>query len=176
MTVDQVAASAAVRLFVERAAAVRPGFGVDVHNAAAVARICQQLDGLPLAIELAAARTRALAPAQLADRLDNHLRLLATSNVSAAPRQQTLRATLDWSYDLLTPPERALLRRVAVFAGGWTLEAAEALAADVANVLDVLTSLVAKSLIVADLQTEHVRYRLLETVRQYAIGEARCGR
>jgi predicted ATPase/transcriptional regulator with XRE-family HTH domain len=168
MTVDQVSASEAVRLFVARAAAVRPGFAVNVDNAATLARICQRLDGLPLAIELAAARTRALAPAQLADRLDDHLRLLTWGNVIAAPRHQTLRATLDWSYDLLAPAERALLRRVSVFAGGWTLEAAEALAPDVGDVLDVLTSLVSKSLIAADLRADHARYRLLETVRQYA--------
>jgi predicted ATPase/Tfp pilus assembly protein PilF len=181
-SLEQVADSEAVRLFVERAAAVRPGFALEPGNAAAVARICRRLDGLPLAIELAAARTRALAPAQIADRLDDHLRLLATSNVTSAPRQQTLRATLDWSYDLLPAPERALLRRVAVFAGGWTLDAAEVLAADLDDVLEVLTSLVSKSLIVADLRGDHARYRLLETVRQYATaqldaaGEGRAAR
>ncbi len=159
----------AVRLFVERAGAVRPGFALEPDNSAAIERICRRLDGLPLALELAAARTRVLAPAQLADRLDDHLRLLASSNVTAVPRQQTLRATLDWSYELLTPAERALLRRVGVFAGGWTLEAAEGVADDLTDVLELLTSLVTKSLVVADLQATRARYRLLETVRQYAV-------
>ena len=153
----------------QRAGSVQPGFALEPANAAAVARICRQLDGLPLAIELAAARARVLAPGQLADRLGDYVRLLSTSNVTAVPRQQTLWATLDWSYQLLSLPECALLRRVGVFAGGWTLEAAESVVANPSGLLDVLTSLVIRSLVVADVGAQHARYRLLETVRQYAL-------
>ena len=169
---ERVSASAAVRLFVERAAAVQPAFALTPGNVGAIARICRQLDGLPLAIELAAARTRVLSPAQLAARLESHLRLLATSSISLPPRQQTLHAALDWSYELLPQPERGLLRRLAVFAGGWSLEAAESVAAELSGaseVVDLLTSLVSRSLVVADVRGEHARYRLLETVRQYAL-------
>src|SRR5206468_11544415 len=115
------------------------------------------------------ARTRVLAPVQIAERLDSHLRLLTSGYSGLAPRQQTLRATLDWSYDLLNATERALLLRLGVFAGGWSLEAAEALGGDVTDaVLDVLDALVTRSLVMADVRGERARYRLLETVRQYA--------
>ena len=169
---EEVASSPAVRLFVERAAAVQPGFALDSGNVAAIARICRQLDGLPLAIELAAARTRVLPPAQLAARLETHLRVLATSSISLPARQQTLYAALDWSYELLALGERAVLRRLSVFAGGWSLEAAESVTADVSDgsqVLDLLTSLVSQSLVAVDVRHEQARYRLLETVRQYAL-------
>ena len=119
----------AVRLFVERAAAAQPAFRVTAQNAPAVAEICRRLDGIPLAIELAAARVRALSVEKIAERLSDRFRLLTGGDRTALPRQQTLRALIDWSYDLLTEPERALLRRLAVFAGGWTLEAAEAVGA-----------------------------------------------
>jgi non-specific serine/threonine protein kinase len=174
---ESVSASAAARLFVERAAAVQPGFALTPGNMRAVARICRQLDGLPLAIELAAARTRVVSPAQLAARLESHLRLLATSSISLPPRQQTLHAALDWSYVLLPEAERSLLRRLAIFAGGWSLEAAELVAGDLsgpAEVLDLLSSLVSRSLVVADVRGEHARYRLLETVRQYALEKLRA--
>src|SRR5262249_26056267 len=116
---------AGVRLFLERAQAVQPGFSLTPKNASAVLQVCQRLDGIPLAIELAAARLRVLTAQQIAARLDDRFRLLTTGSRTALPRHQTLRATLDWSYDLLSEPERRLLRRLSVFAGGWTLEAAE---------------------------------------------------
>jgi predicted ATPase/Tfp pilus assembly protein PilF len=158
----------AVRLFVERAASVRPGFVLSASNSDAITQICQALDGLPLAIELAAARTRVLTPNELADKLGDHLRVLTSERTLGPPRQQTLRATLDWSYQLLTSTEQALLRRLGVFSGGWSLDAAEAIGGDAVDVLDVLGALVARSLVVADVRGERTRYRLLETVRQYA--------
>ena len=163
----------AVRLFVERAAAVQPQFGLTERNAAAVAQVCQHLDGLPLALELAAARIEALTVDQLAARLDQRFRLLTGGNRTALPRQQTLHATLDWSYDLLSEPEPRLFNRLSVFAGGWTLEAAEAVCAgegsEPEDVLDLLLRLVRKSLVIAEESGEGAaRYRLLETLRQYA--------
>jgi predicted ATPase len=161
----------AIRLFCERAAAAKPAFTLDAANARAIARICSQLDGIPLAIELAAARVNVLTPNQIAERLQDRFKLLTGGSRTALPRQQTLRALIDWSYDLLTEPEKTLLCRLSVFAGGCTLEAAEAVCAD--NVLnrdeifDVLCSLVEKSLVVADDKGRHARYRLLETLRQY---------
>jgi non-specific serine/threonine protein kinase len=161
--------SEAVHLFVDRAAKARPDFRVN-GEAVAVTNICRRLDGIPLAIELAAARVRALSVKAIDERLDDRFRLLTRGDQSALPRQQTLRALIDWSYDLLTPAERAVLGRLAVFAGGWTLEAAEAVAAfgtvDPASVLDHLTQLVEKSLAMMDASGE--RYRLLDTVRHYA--------
>ena len=161
---------AAARLFIDRTVAVLPAFEVTASNATAVAEICNRLDGIPLAIELAAARVRALSVEQIAARLEDRFRLLTTGDRAATPRQQTLRALIDWSYDLLTEDERVLLRRLAVFAGGWTLDAAEAVGAggdlDPGDIVDVLTRLVEKSLVAAD--PDGGRYRLLETVRQYA--------
>jgi len=160
----------ATRLFVDRASAVQPAFKVSDKNAAAVADICHRLDGIPLAIELAAARVRALSVETIAARLSDRFRLLVGGDRSALPRQQTLRALIDWSYDLLTERERAVLRRLAVFAGGWTIEGAEAVVPDGdvqgADVLELLTNLVEKSLVVVD--PVGGRYRLLDTVRQYA--------
>jgi predicted ATPase len=151
----------AVRLFSERAVAVQPLFQVTPENAAAVADICQRLEGIPLALELAAARVRALSVGAIAVRLSDRFRLLTGGDAAALPRQQTLRACIDWSYDLLSEPERSLLRRLAVFAGGWTLEAAEAVVTgdevDKPDVLDLLTHLVEKSLVEFD--AEGVRYR-----------------
>jgi predicted ATPase len=168
----------AVRLFIERAVAARGDFQVSNATAPALAEICWRLDGIPLAIELAAARVRVLSLEQLARRLDDRFRLLTAGSRTALPRQQTLRALVDWSYSLLAEGERALLRRLSIFAGGWALEAAEAvctgegLAAD--EVLDVLARLVDQSLVVAEElpgaagAEGEVRYRLLETIRQYA--------
>jgi predicted ATPase/DNA-binding SARP family transcriptional activator len=156
---------AAVRLFVERSAAVQPGFRLTKGAAAAVGLICQRLDGIPLAIELAAARMQVLTPQQIAERLDGRFKLLTRGTRGALPRHQTLRALIDWSYDSLPAAEAALLRRLSVFAGGWTLEAAEAVCADV---LDPLDSLVDRSLVLVDEVAEGLRYRLLETVREYA--------
>jgi len=163
-------ACAAVTLFVERAAAQQPAFALTPANATAVADICRRLDGIPLAIELAAARVRTLPVDQIAARLNDRFRLLVRGDRTALPRQQTLQALIDWSYDLLSPPERALLRRLSVFAGGWTLEGAEDVTPGVElagpDVLDVLSRLVEKSLVVVSAETS--RYALLETVRQYA--------
>jgi predicted ATPase/class 3 adenylate cyclase len=162
----------AVRLFIERAMAVQPAFTLTPQNTAAVAAVCRQLDGLPLAIELAAARMRALSAGQIAERLDKRFSLLTGGSRTVLPRQQTLRGALDWSHDLLSQNERALLRRLSVFAGGCTLEAAEAVCSDgslaTEEILDLLTQLVSKSLVLADAQDAVVRYRLLETVREYA--------
>ena len=171
-----VQCSDAVRLFTERARAVRPGFALTQRNAATVAALCRRLDGIPLALELAAARLSALSVEDLAARLDDRFGLLGgAANRAGPPRQQTLRVTLDWSHHLLDEPERAVLRRLSVFAGGWTLDAAEAvcvgseaLRADVAG---LLCRLVDKSLaLVEDAAAEggERRYRLLETVREYA--------
>jgi predicted ATPase/Tfp pilus assembly protein PilF len=163
----------AVRLFVERARAVASDFELTAATAATVVRICVRLDGIPLAIELAAARVRVLSVGQIAERLDDRFRLLAGASRTGVPHQQTLRAAMDWSYDLLTEPERTLLRRLAVFAGGWTLEAAESICGDDATgaiggdaILDLLTRLADKSL--AEVESGAApRYRMLETVRQY---------
>jgi non-specific serine/threonine protein kinase len=161
-----------VRLFVDRARAMQPAFAVTEANAAAVAEICHRLDGIPLAIELAAARLKVFTVEQIAAGLGDCFRLLTAGQRTAVPRQQTLRATVDWSYALLAEPERALLRRLSVFAGGWTLQAAETVAAgdgiESHAVLDLLTLLVDKSLVLAEEQGGTVRYRLLETIRQYA--------
>jgi len=160
----------AVGLFVDRAAGAQPQFRLTDRNAAAVTEICRRLDGIPLALELAAARLRSLSVENVAARLQDRFRLLGGGDRTALPRQQTLRALIDWSYDLLTEKERILFRRLAVFAGGWTLEAAEAVCAggeiEEAEVLDLLTQLADKSLVA--LESETGRYRLLETVRQYA--------
>ncbi|MFJ3590936.1 BTAD domain-containing putative transcriptional regulator [Streptomyces sp. NPDC090231] len=192
--VDPLPADLAHRLFTERARAVRPGFDPareTPHDAAAVAEICRRLDGLPLAIELAAARLRMLSPRQIADRLDDRFRLLTSGSRTVLPRQQTLRAVVDWSWDLLEEDERTALRQVSVFAGGWDLPAAEAvittpgrpaghnaadtagtartanLAADTANLIGALID---KSLVVATPAADGgMRYRLLETIHEYAI-------
>jgi non-specific serine/threonine protein kinase len=163
----------AVRLFVDRAVAVRPSFRLTAENAPAVARICQRVDGLPLALELAAARVRVLPPAQLLARLEDRFRLLTGGSRAAPERQQTLRAAVSWSYHLLTAPEQRLFARLSVFAGGWTLEAAEAVCAGegvaAPDVLDLLTRLVDESLVVAqDRPDGTARFRLLETLRQFA--------
>ena len=164
----------AVRLFVERAGAVAPGFTLDGEAAPAVARICHRLDGLPLALELAAARVEALTPAALAGRLDDRFRLLRASSRTAPTRQQTLQATLDWSHELLSPEEQVLLRRLAAFSGSFSLEAAEEVCAgdglDGDEVALLLAGLVEKSLVVGEDRHGQRRYRLLETIRSYAAG------
>jgi len=163
----------AVRLFVERARAAAPHFSPDAGVATAITGICRRLDGIPLAIELAAARAAALGIESLAARLDDRFRLLAGGRRTAMPRHQTLRATLDWSYELLTEPERIVLRRLAVFPGGFILPAARTVAADDAiaasDVVDCVANLVAKSLVTADPGGAMLRYRLLETTRAYSL-------
>jgi predicted ATPase/class 3 adenylate cyclase len=162
--------SEAASLFIARATAAQPGFQVSPDIAPVVANVCGRLDGIPLAIELAAARVRTLSVQKIAARLDDRFRLLNRGDQTALPRQQTLRALIDWSYELLTDDERAGFRRLAVFSGGCTLEAAEAVCAfgaiDTAYVLEHVTQLAEKSLVVIEAAGE--RYRLLETVRQYA--------
>jgi predicted ATPase len=170
--VEMVASADAVRLFVLRAEEAKTGFALTAANAAAVARLARRLDGIPLALELAAARVRSLTPAELADRLDDRFRLLAGGQRTATERHQTLRRAIDWSYDLLTPPEQAFLNRSAVFAGDFGLHSAEAVlagnASDEVDVVDLLGRLVDKSLILAEDHDGASRYRLLETIRQYA--------
>jgi predicted ATPase/class 3 adenylate cyclase len=169
---EEIARSEAAQLFIDRARLVQPAFALTGQNAAAVAQVCRRLDGIPLALELAAARATALSVEQIAARLDDRFRLLTGGRRTALRRQQTLAATIDWSHDLLSKPERALLRRLAAFAGGWTLEAAEAVGAGDGiegwAVLDLLARLVEKSLVMAEEGEGAARYRLLETVRQYA--------
>jgi predicted ATPase/DNA-binding SARP family transcriptional activator len=160
-----------IRLFVERATAVRSDFVLTEANAAAVAQVCEHLDGIPLAIELAAARTRAMSVAQIADRLGDRLELLSLGSRTAPMRQQTLRAAVEWSYDLLSIPEQALFHRLSVFANGWTLEAAEAICpgdgVERGQVLDLLARSVDKSLVTVSEQMGQARYRMLETIREY---------
>ncbi|MFG2963840.1 BTAD domain-containing putative transcriptional regulator [Streptomyces sp. NPDC048288] len=169
--VEPLAPEQAHRLFEERAAAVRPGAGTALGDRAAVDEICRRLDGLPLAIELAAARLRLLTPRQIADRLDDRFRLLTAGSRTVLPRQQTLRAVVDWSWDLLDERERTVLREVSVFAGGWDLAAAEAVCTGPAA--DLVGALVDKSLIVAAPDgTGAMRYRMLETIHEYAVERA----
>jgi predicted ATPase/DNA-binding CsgD family transcriptional regulator len=168
----ELARHEAIRLFAERAAAARPGFALAADNAVAVARLCRTLDGVPLAIELAAARVRALSIEQIAGRLGDRFQLLATGDRAAPPRQQTLRAAVDWSYELLTEPEQILLRRLSVFAG-WNLEMAEQVCADEAIpaglILGLLAALIDKSLVTLEGELDgSARYRLLDTIREYA--------
>ena len=166
---------AGIRLFMERAAQVRPGFTADGADAEAVAEICRHLDGLPLAIELAAARVRMMPPVRIAAALDDRFRLLTGGGRTVLPRQQTLELSVAWSHDLLDKVEKALLRRLSVFAGGFTLEAAESVCADgvvdAYGVLEVLSRLVDKCLVQADVSDAEGRYRLLETIRVYAQGK-----
>ena len=171
-TLEEARASDAVALFVERAQDVRASFGLTDRNAAAVSRICRRLDGIPLAIELAAARVRALDPEQLAERLDSSIGLLDTGSRAALPRHRTIRDTIEWSYRLLTDDERVLLRRLSVFHGTFSLDAVEGVCADPgatsASALDLVTGLLDKSLLLCDTGDTGTRYHLLETVREYA--------
>jgi predicted ATPase/DNA-binding CsgD family transcriptional regulator len=176
---DDLGRYEAIRLFVERARAALPDFRLTDRNARAVAQVCQRLDGIPLALELAAARVRGLSVEQLAAGLDDRFRLLTGGSRTALPRHRTLRALVDWSYEPLSEPERALFRRLAVFAGGWTLEAAEAVCAgdgtgalrgiEAGEVVGLLLELVDKSLVVAEDREGEARYRFLETIRQYGL-------
>ncbi|HUH97362.1 MAG TPA: AAA family ATPase, partial [Anaerolineales bacterium] len=167
VTPEALTQSESAQLFVERAAAANPRFGLTDKNAAFVAQICRRLDGIPLALELAAARITVFSVEQIAARLDDRFRLLTGGSRTALPRQQTLRALIDWSYDMLSEEERALLRRLSVFAGGWTFEAADAICFK-HDVMNLLTQLVNKSLVIFDDEGQEPRYRMLETVRQYA--------
>ena len=197
LSLEALLRSEAVRLFMDRVVAVQPSFELTNHNAKSVVQICQRLDGVPLAIELAAARVKTLTVEQVAARLDDRFNLLTLGSRTAMPRHQTLRAAVDWSYELLSEKEQILFRRLSVFAGGWTLEAAEAIGKDEAlvnwregmkdesrssasrfhpsafrlhpsEVLDLLTQLVNKSLVLVKDREGQARYRMLETIRQYA--------
>jgi predicted ATPase/class 3 adenylate cyclase len=172
-SVETVAASDSVRLFAERASAAKSGFHVDAANAESIAEVCRRLDGIPLALELAAARVAAMSPSEIAGRLDERFRLLRGGRKTALERQQTLRATVDWSYSLLTDTERSVFDRLGVFAGAFNAGAAEAVATGNGvedwDVLDALASLVAKSMLVADEDVDgNTRYQMLETLRAYA--------
>src|SRR5579859_381976 len=217
LPIDVLAGYEAVQLFVDRAGAALPGFALTASNALAVTQVCRALDGMPLAIEMAAARVKLLQVEQITERLNDRFQLLTDGRRTALPRHQTLAAVMDWSYDLLSEPERTLLRRLAVFAGGWTLEAAEAVCSDMdegrttpqllvgadvkdeiksngsihssgevftrahdagapvihpSDVLDLLTGLVNKSLVVVLRQSgQETRYACLETIRQYALAK-----
>jgi predicted ATPase/class 3 adenylate cyclase len=163
----------AVKLFSDRAAAAKSDFTITKENAETVAQICARLDGIPLAIELAAARVRVLSVEEILERLDDRFRLLVGPRI-ALPRQQTLRALIDWSYDLLTEKERMLLRRLSVFAGSWTLEAAEQVCSgneiETWEVLDLLTGLIDKSFVIVETQKGRERYRFLETILKFSQG------
>jgi predicted ATPase/class 3 adenylate cyclase len=171
-SLEAIAQVEAVRLFVDRATAVQPGFALSERNVGAVAQICRRLDGIPLAIELAAARVRALPPEQIAARLDDRFRLLTGGSRMALPRHRTLKAAMDWSYELLTDVERVFFVRLAVFAGSFDLEGAERVCAgdpvDAIDVLDLLSRLIDRSLVVLEETPTDARYRLLDTVQQYA--------
>ncbi|MGW2741267.1 ATP-binding protein [Streptomyces sp. NPDC001450] len=176
-SLEELGRFASVRLFVERAGDADPGFRLTAGNAEAVAQICFRLDGMPLALELAAARVPVLAPRQIAERLDDALALLGRGSRRGATRQETLLATLEWSHRLLDEEERRLFRRLAVFAGGFSLAAAEEVCADRAqgtSVLDLLGRLADKSLVWVEPRQDEVRYRLLETIRQYAAERLRA--
>lgn len=171
MDVQQLETFDSVKLFIQRATLTLPTFQLTDENASFVAQICSRLDGIPLALELAAARVRALSVEQIAERLDDRFRLLTGGSRAALPRQQTLRALIDWSYQLLSEDERLLFRRLAVFVGGWTLAAAESVCSEERSgfdVLDLMTRLVDKSLINVEHSAGASRYRRLETIRQYA--------
>ncbi|HLO15147.1 MAG TPA: adenylate/guanylate cyclase domain-containing protein [Anaerolineales bacterium] len=162
-----LADSESTHLFVDRARSVNPNFRSTESNTSAIAQICSRLDGIPLAIELAAARTKLLTPEQIAARLDDRFRLLVGGSRTALPRQQTLRALIDWSYDLLSDEEKRLLQFASVFVGGWTFDALEAVSDD-SNVLEHLEGLVNKSLVTAEEHEIEMRYFMFETIRQYA--------
>src|SRR5215218_2178813 len=173
-TVGELEHSESARLFAERARQRHPSFTMGSDNIRAVAEICRRLEGLPLAIELAAARVSALSVEQISEKLENSLKLLTVGDRTAVPRQRTLRGTLDWRYDLFSEPAQKLLRRLSVFAGGWTLEAAAAVGRgndiEQGEALDLLSGLVEKSLVVSEASRDgRVRYRSLEPVRQYAL-------
>jgi predicted ATPase/two-component SAPR family response regulator len=169
--VEELPRYEAARLFIERAAAMLPTFEPTDRNAAVVMRVCRGLDGIPLAIELAAARVKVLSVEQIAERLDDRFRLLTAGSRTALPRHRTLRATIDWSHDLLSEEEKVLFRRLSVFAGGFALGATEAVCVgedlEEDEVLDLLSHLVDKSLVVVQERGGEARYRLLDTVRQY---------
>jgi predicted ATPase/class 3 adenylate cyclase len=181
-SLKDIAQSEAVRLLHERAVAIQPSFEINIINSYAVTQICHRLDGIPLAIELAAARFRMLSPEQIASRLDDRFKLLTTGSRTALPRHQTLSALIDWSHDLLSEEERVLFRRLSVFSGGWTLDAAEQVGSsgdsfesriETEEVLELLDSLASKSLVIVDEQDGDTRYGMLKTIRAYSLTRMR---
>ena len=169
--VDQALQVDSIRLFVERGTTANPDFKLTKENMPFVAQICSRLDGIPLTIELAAARVKVLSPQQIASRLDDRFRLLTGGARTALPRQQTLRAMIDWSYSLLSDTEKTLFRRLAVFTGGWTLEAAESVCGEGGegpDILDLMARLVDKSMVIGEESNGEIRYHRLETIRQYS--------
>ncbi|MBK8552251.1 MAG: adenylate/guanylate cyclase domain-containing protein [Ignavibacteria bacterium] len=172
-TLQELSQFEAVRLFIERALAVNSGFRVNNENAPALAEICYQLDGIPLAIELAAARIKILSVEKICEKLNDRFKLLTSGKRTALPRQQTLRAMIDWSYDLLTDKEKILFQRLSVFSGGWTLEAAEEVCSDdnieSYEIIDTHTNLLDKSLISSTETSGNIRFYMLESLKQYAI-------
>ncbi len=173
LTTPQITRSAAVRLFLDRARAIDPTYQVSDANAAAIARVCEAVDGIPLGLELAAATTRVLTLAELSERLQTNVSILRGARRGGAPRHQSISATIDWSFDLLGELEQILLRRLSVFAGGWSLEMAEDVCAGEGiartEVLPLLAQLIDKSLVLVDVRDYVARYRLLEPIRQYAL-------
>ena len=174
---EHLQAYEAIHLFAERANSSDPNFNLNEHNGSLVVQVCQRLDGIPLALELAAARLRVLTLDQIASRLDDRFSLLASGSRTAMPRHQTLRATVDWSYDLCSESERVVWRRISIFANGFTLDAAEAIVGDgsvpQSQVLDLLGALVDRSLVVTDVSKDVARYRLLSSIQEY--GRIRLG-
>jgi predicted ATPase/DNA-binding XRE family transcriptional regulator len=172
-SVDELARSPAVRLFLDRARAVNASLALTADNAPAIERICAGVAGIPLGLELAAARTRAMTIEQLADRLERDVGILSGTDRAALPRHQTLRATIDWSHDSLAEEEQIVLRRLSVFASGWTLDTAEEVVSDArverADILPLVAQLVDKSMVQVDAHERIARYRLLEPIRQYAL-------
>ncbi len=177
LTPETVSPYEGVRLLVDRAKLLRPDFSVTAENAASLASICYRLDGIPLAIELAAPRLRSMSAKELSQRLDRRFALLTDGSRTALPRHRTLRSTIDWSYDLLTDVEQAMLHRLAVFAGGWTLAAAEHACTgdgiEKSDTIGLLTSLADKNLVITEEHEGATRYRMLETIRQYALDRLR---
>jgi predicted ATPase len=177
LTPETVSQYEGVRLLVDRAKLLRPAFDVTTENASAVASICARLDGMPLAIELAAPRLRAMSVEELSQRLDQRFALLTDGSLTALPRHRTLRSMIDWSYDMLTDVEQAMLRRVSVFTGGWTLATAEEVCSgdgiEKSNTIDLLASLADKNIVGIEEHDGTTRYRMLETIRQYAIDRLR---
>jgi non-specific serine/threonine protein kinase len=181
-SIEEIAQSEAVQLLTDRALAIQPSFELSEKNSHAVTQICHRLDGIPLAIELAAARFRMLTPEQIAFRLDDRFKLLRKGSRTALPRHQTLSALIDWSHDLLSDEERILFRRLSVFTRGWTLDAAEVVGAiesdeqqavQAEDVLELLDGLSSKSLVNVDEQEGETRYRMLKTIRAYALTRLR---
>lgn len=176
-TFDEILNMESVKLFKERAVVISPGFVISPQNARVIAQICRRLDGIPLAIELAAARAHMLTVEQISERLDHRFNLLTGSHRTVLSRHQTLLATIEWSYSLLSEQERVLFRRLAVFSGGWTLEAAEEVCCGEgimsSEVLHLLSQLVDKSLVLVEMAEDDPRYRTLETIRQYALEKLR---